>query len=327
MNVEKSGKSEILLHVKQDLQQEQNWEKGLITIAESASRLEFEGCGIFLVNHVRKTLDCYLGRGVYPPENRISVQLKETACIGVRCVLEKATLHTRTHSRKETQIYKPQFHLWVPVIVQDKVFGVLAVETVKKKNITDEDVRTLEILAGMCADFIERTKVPIEPVPEKKLPKKLEHQLDSSNIYVIVEKKPEKSYKIFRNLVTHGIPGLVVSRMHPGKVRKKYNLMKTPMLWLSWSEIEISMHPNDFSKLHYTFMEFMTKSDQSVILLDGVEYLIMNTSFETVLAYLKELRDILAITNSRLVIPLHKETLSPKEYNAFHEEFTILESN
>ncbi|MBU7016173.1 MAG: DUF835 domain-containing protein [Theionarchaea archaeon] len=326
MTVEKSKKSEILSTVKQDLQEEQNWEKGLITIAENASLLEFEGCGIFLVNPVKETLDCYLGRGVYPPDNRISVQLKETACIGVRCVLEKTTLHKRTQYREGNQTYKPQFHLWVPVIVQDKVFGALAVERVKKESITDEDVRNLETLAGMCADFIERTKIPINPVPEKLFRKKTKHQLDS-NIYVIVEKKPEKSYKIFRNLVTHGIPGLVVSRMHPKRIRKKYKLMKTPMLWLSRSEIELSMHPNDFSKMYYTFMEFMTKSDQSVILLDGIEYLIINTSFETVLEYLKELKDILAITNSRLVIPLHKGTLSLKEYNALDEEFTILESN
>lgn len=74
-------------------------------------------------------------------------------------------------------------------------------------------------------------------------------------------------------------------------------------------------------------MEFMTKSNQSVILLDGIEYLIMNTSFETVLAYLKELRDIKVTTNSRLVIPLHKGTLSLKEYTFLDEEFTILEPN
>ena len=326
MTVEKLKKSKILLTVKQDLQKEQNWEKGLITIAENTSLLEFEGCGIFIVNPVKKTLDCYLGRGVYPPDNRMSVQLNETACIGVRCVLEKTTLYKKAHYRDKNQIYKPQFHLWVPVIVQDKVFGALAVEKAKE-NITDEDVRNLEMLAGMCADLIERTKILIDPVPEKLLPQKDKHELDSSNIYVIIEKKPEKSYKIFRNLVTHGVPGLIVSRMHPKRIRKKYKLMKTPVLWLSWSEIEISMHPNDFSKLHYTFMEFMTKSDQSVILLDGIEYLIMNTSFETVLAYLKELRDILVITNSLLVIPLHRGTLSLKEYTILDEEFTILEPN
>ena len=326
---EKLSSIEILLNAEQKLQVERNWEKGLITVIESVSRLQFDGCGVFLVDHARKTLHSHLGKGVFPPEKRISVYLKNTECPGVRCVLEKKTLHKRNNNVGEKWgTSEPHFRVWVPVIVQDEAFGALAVEKVKWKcAITEDDVRNLEALACMCADFIERTKISFNPVPEKMLNTKLRYRLDSPDIYIIVEKNPEKSFDIFCDRVTHGIPGFVVSRMHPQKLKRRYNLRKTPVMWLSRTETEITVNPDDFSKLNYTISEFTARSGESVILLDGIEYLITQISFDAVRAYLKELRDVLVINNSRLLIPLHKGTLSPGEYSILKEEFVTIESN
>ncbi|MBU7047353.1 MAG: DUF835 domain-containing protein [Theionarchaea archaeon] len=47
--------------------------------------------------------------------------------------------------------------------------------------------------------------------------------------------------------------------------------------------------------------------------------------FDAVLKHVQELRDTMILNNSRLVIPVHKETLSVKEYSILERQFTILE--
>jgi archaellum biogenesis ATPase FlaH len=84
--------------------------------------------------------------------------------------------------------------------------------------------------------------------------------------------------------------------------------------------------PNDLSKLNYILQEFVKQSKESIILFDGVEYLMTQTDFTTVLKYLQALKDIVVIGNSRLIIPLYEKTLSPKEYSQLQKEFIIMDS-
>jgi hypothetical protein len=177
----------------------------------------------------------------------------------------------------------------------------------------------------MCAAFIDRTRVLVEPVAEKRLKTEFKHWLEPSECYIVMEKNPEKSLVIFCDLVNHGIPGFVISRMYPEKIKRRFKLVQTPMLWLSNSETENALNPNDLSKLNYIIQDFSKKSEESVILLDGVEYLITQVGFPTVIKHIEELKDIVVMNNSRLIISLHKGTLSVKECSILEKGATILQ--
>ena len=322
---ERSKKIEILLETKQNLEKERNWEKGLYTIIEKTSNLGFEQIGIFLVNTLKNTLDFHFGVGDNLPELNTSLSLKEYEYFGVTCVREKKIIHVRDASTAEgKQITRSHSFVWVPIVVRDEAFAAIAAGNVSARPITEEEVKDLEILAGMCAAFIDRTRVLVEPVAEDVLKTEFKYWLDPSEGYIVLEKKPKKSFEIFADLVTHGIPGFVISRTHPEKIARKYKLTKTPMMWLSRSGRENAISPDDLSKLRYIIEDFAKKSGESVILLDGLEYLITQTGFEPVLMYMQELKDAVVLSNSRLIIPLHEETLAKREHSALEREFTIL---
>ena len=290
------------------------------------SKLGFEQVGVFLVNPVKETLEFHLGKGVDLPKVGTSVLLKNLEYFGVQCVLKKETIHVEDSSLvKGKQIVDSTSFVWVPIIVQDEAFAALAASNVKsKKIVTEEDVKDLEILAGMCAAFIDRTRTVIEPVAENSLKTEIKHSLNPMEGYIILEKKPEKSFEIFVDLVTHNISGFVVSREYPEKLREKYRLVKTPTLWLSKTEIKNAINPDDLSKLYYIIGEFTKESEESVILLDGLEYLITHNDFDTVLKCLQELKDTMILHKSRLIIPAHKDILSPRELSMLEREFTVL---
>lgn len=321
---ERSKRIEILLTTKQRLQEEKTWDRGLKTIADCMVELGFDRCGIFLVNPVKRTLDYHYGKGIDVVE--ASISLKDSSYFGVRCILDKRTIYMKEYNPREGKHIIADSHslVWVPIIVQDEAFAAVAACSAERNEITDEDVKDLEILAGMCGIFIDKTRLTIEPVPEQQLDTEITHWLNPAEGYIVLEKEPEKSFEMFFDLVTHGIPGFVISRVHPDKLKSKYQLVKTPVLWLSRFDAENSISPDSFSKLVYIVRDFTRKSKDSVILLDGLEYLITQIGFETALTYLQELKDIIIMYNSRLVIPLHREVLSLKEYSVLEKEFEIL---
>ncbi len=325
---ERSRRTEIILSTRQSLQPETSWEKGLVTIVESMKKLGFDRCSVFLVDSMRKTLYSHFGTGFQLPDTSMSIPLKEIEYFGVKCVLGKRTIHVKDFTKvKGKQISSDsQSFVWVPIVVRGEAFAALAADNVKSGRIvTEEDVKDLEILAGMCAAFIDRTRVLIEPVAEKSLPTELKFALNVSECSIVTEVKPKKSFEIFVDLVTHGIPGFVISREFPEKVKRKYKLEKTPTVWLSKSQVDFAVDPNDLSKLMYILENFTKKSSESVVLMDGLEYLITQNGFDAVLKYLHELKDMVVLNNSRLIIPLHKEALSVREYSILERGFTILE--
>ncbi len=322
----KSKRTEILLQAKQNLQKEQNWKKGLTTIVQSIKELGFERCGIFMVNQQKKTLEFQIGEGVDLPEAGTSISLRDPAYFGVVCVLEKKTVYVKDADHESgKQIAPAHSFVWVPIVVQSEAFAAITAGNVGSTLVTEEDVKDLEILAGMCAAFIDRTRMLIEPVPENELKTKVNHWLDPSECYIMLEKKPRKSFEIFVDLVTHGVSGFVISREHPEKTKRKYKLLKTPVVWLSKIEMENTVSPEDLPKLNFIIGDFTRKNGESVILLDGIEYLITQTDFETVLGHLQELKDVVAMSNSRLIIPLHKDTLPLKEYSFLEREFIMVD--
>lgn len=322
---ERSKRLEILLNARQQLQKERNWKKGLKTIVKSMNDLGLDAVGVFLVDRLRKKLVFHYGMGVGLPERGISVSLKKNEYYGVQCVLEKKTIYVQNaKTADKKQIKETSSFVWVPIMVQNEVFAALTGGNMKGE-VTDEDVKDLEILASMCGAFIDRTRMLVEPVAEKKLKTEINHWLEPMEGYIILEKKPEKSYKIFVDLISHGIPGFVVSREYPEKLKSQHNLVRTPVLWLSRIEVQNAMSPEDLPKLQYIVEDFTRKSEKSVILLDGLEYLITQVSFEDILKHLEELKDMIAVHNSRLIIPLHKGTLSEKEFSMLTREFTVID--
>jgi CheY-like chemotaxis protein/GAF domain-containing protein len=324
---EKSKKLEIILNTRQSLQKERSWERGLTTIVEAMEMLGFERSAVFLVNPMRKTLESYSGKGGGLPKKNVSISLKDTEYFGVQCVMEKKTIHIKEYEPGKGKQIIPGAHsfVWVPIVVQNEAFAALATDNMKSNSpITEEDVKDLEILAGMCAAFIDRTRILVEPVAEDRLRTAFKYWLDPAEGYVVLEKKPEKCLEIFVDLVTHGIPGFVVSRKHPGKLRREYKLARTPIVWLSRSGREDTMTPDDLPKLNFIIEDFTKKSEESVVLFDGLEYLVSQIGFETVLKFLQELRDVAVVNNSRMIIPLHRDTVSTREFSILEREFTIL---
>jgi CheY-like chemotaxis protein len=160
-----------------------------------------------------------------------------------------------------------------------------------------------------------------------ELPKKSakEHDLRKGFAYLVRETKPHKSFEIFVDQVTHNMQGLCVTRQHPTVIRKEWELEKTPIIWLSNQLGKVYVNPTNIGILSDTVIRFVEKSSDSVVLIDGIEFLIVNNDFEKVLRMIHHITEAVMEYKSRLIISVDPRTLSTREIALLERNMEIID--
>ena len=183
-------------------------------------------------------------------------------------------------------------------------------------------------LVGLVA-FAVREKGFLEdllmPQAEAELTTEPAYDLQRGLTYLILEETPTHSFEIFRDLVTHGAQGLCITRKPPKTVMEEYGLEKTPILWLSRVASQKNcVRPSPPENVAMAVEHFIGVGENSVVLLDGVEYLIAHNDFLSVLALLHDLNENVSIRDSILLIPLDPRVLNEKEFALFKREVRVI---
>ena len=66
---------------------------------------------------------------------------------------------------------------------------------------------------------------------------------------------------------------------------------------------------------------FLKESNTSIILIDGIEYLITLNDFNAIMRFLQTKRSRIEATKSTLIVPLFTDALEPKESKLIEREF------
>ena len=144
-------------------------------------------------------------------------------------------------------------------------------------------------------------------------------ELKESTTYLIPEERPDLSYTLLKKMSGSGMAGFCITRTYPDKIRERYELGDTPILWLSNVSKEDAVRPKDLEKLSLALEEFLSKQG-GVVLLDGIEYLITNNNFITVLKLIQSLRDQVAINRSILLLSINPSTMEMHQINLLKRE-------
>lgn len=145
-------------------------------------------------------------------------------------------------------------------------------------------------------------------------------ELERSFSYLVEEDKPETSYTLFISTMKKGMKGYCITRNYPAKIRSKFDLKETPVVWLSNVGRENTIRPKDLEKLSLSLEQFLSQAGGGIVLLDGLEYLITNNNFITVLRLIQSLRDQVAINQSILLMAVNRSTLESHQLNLLERE-------
>ncbi|MBU0624518.1 MAG: DUF835 domain-containing protein [Candidatus Thermoplasmatota archaeon] len=107
--------------------------------------------------------------------------------------------------------------------------------------------------------------------------------------------------------------GFVLTRQFPKDVRAKYFLQTTPIMWLSTVSGTDNMDPAKMSLLTDYLVNFMEKSHNGAILVEGLEYLVTTNDFSRVLRAVDRWTETAMVSNSKLIISVDPRSFDEKE--------------
>jgi len=154
-------------------------------------------------------------------------------------------------------------------------------------------------------------------------------------VYLICDSRPDTAFSLFSELCTLPlrpdaklpsdeasakatleflIPnGLVVTREFPDKVRQIHNLQVTPIIWLTESPGDRRVAPTSLTVLTDTVTRFMEANPNSIVLLEGVEYLVTHNGFKKVLKQLDALNETTWLARARLLLTIDAKAFEEKD--------------
>src|SRR2546426_1353094 len=235
-------------------------------------------------------------------------------------------------ARDENVSIEGEVLAYIANLVQDNVrelggaFNrVVAFSSMMGRPINEEVAR--EVLSGARADGRSET-VP-EPTTEPRVERERTPSSGSSELtpgrsYLIEEERPAEAFRLFAQFLGGGGSGLVITRTNPKRVRQGHDLPAERVLWLTDREgsEEETIAPS-LERIVYEIEDFMTKQARGAVLLDGIEYLVSNNSFDAVLKFVRRLLDAISESHYAFIISLGPATLKDLELKVLERDMDV----
>lgn len=157
------------------------------------------------------------------------------------------------------------------------------------------------------------------PLEGKTLKLKVGHS------YLIEEEKPVKCFEYFVDNLNIGLNGMAMTRMNPKRVRETYDMGDSQILWLTDREGESDekIAPG-LEKIIYRIEDFLNTAGKSILMIDGLDYLISNNSFDAVLRFLRRLIDEVSESETVFIMSLTPETIDEQGLKILEREMEII---
>ncbi len=141
-------------------------------------------------------------------------------------------------------------------------------------------------------------------------------------IYLIEEEKPVNCYKLFNTLVDFGFQGMCISRVHPSYLSSNYNIKN--IIWLSKKPGANTLSPTNIVKIVHKIDMFLEKYKHCVVLFEGLEYLVSNNGFETVINAFEDINDTVMQTKTIFLVSINPKLYDEKNYALFKRNSEVL---
>lgn len=198
--------------------------------------------------------------------------------------------------------------------------SVRELESALTKIIAFSSIMKLEVDLNLVSDILK----PLAPVQETRKEIMKDVKAVPGHCYLIEEERPMYSNVLLSRKMDEGVAGLVITRMNPKRIRDEFKV-PPEILWLTDKEsVQEKTVPPSLEMLIHVIQEFMASEEKSMVILDGIQYLVSSTNFESTLRFLRSLIDEISESNAILVISLSPETMKPQEVSILEREMEVL---
>lgn len=160
---------------------------------------------------------------------------------------------------------------------------------------------------------------------EPTLPEAESGSTMGEGLYLLEESRPGLSYRLFGRLLREDRAGLVISRRHPARVKEE-GALATRYVWLSHTPGEGVHNPTALAGLNRLIDGFLSENGRSVVLLDGLEYLMLHNDFARTLLFVEYLHDLVDQRTAIVLVPINPEAMDSKERALLERNLQVLQA-
>ncbi len=136
---------------------------------------------------------------------------------------------------------------------------------------------------------------------------------EEGRAYLIKERKPVKGFQHFLRLLQSGYGGLFITRQHPDHVKEEVEEWDARVIWLSTTLGQDYVDPHNLGNLTNIVSAHLDEHPKSVILLDGLEYLMINNDFPRILKFVEYIHEIVMQRKALFLISLDQRAFEARE--------------
>src|SRR2546421_6581746 len=145
--------------------------------------------------------------------------------------------------------------------------------------------------------------------------------------YCVKEKTPEFISRLFKMLLAKKPRSLCTPRQYPDRVRRERGLTDVRIIWLSHTPGEDYHNPTAIGTLAKVIQKFIEDNNgEGAVLLDGLEYLIINNGFLQTLMFVEHVNEFVMQRRAIILLPVSPDTLEEKELALLERNMKVLES-
>ena len=153
----------------------------------------------------------------------------------------------------------------------------------------------------------------------------MEGEVEAGTCYLLRTAESAKLFELYNRLRKGGAfagGGLVVSRMHPERIKQRHQTGDGEFVWLTTNSVDgvVCAAPTAISLVHMKIVDFLKRVPNGVIALDGAEYLITNNTFDTFLRFVHSVHDRVMITLGVLLLALDPHAVQERELHLLAKE-------
>ncbi len=167
---------------------------------------------------------------------------------------------------------------------------------------------------------LKNEPLSVNPLKSEGLTGLQKYILEKGKIYFVKENKPAKAYEIFHDHITHGYLGLCISKYDPEKVKQKYNIFNTSIIWLTFKNSENAISPKDTNSLISLISNYINENENPVFILDCFDQIKFANGFKKSYHLLLELKNIINISKSIMIIPISPKMFTNNQVSAIQNE-------
>ncbi len=115
---------------------------------------------------------------------------------------------------------------------------------------------------------------------------------------------------------------MYITRQHPNHVLRAHAGKEIRVVWLSTTLGRDYVDPHNLNSLSNLVANFVSDGSRAVILLDGLEYLMINNDFPRILHFLEFLNEQVAMKRATLILSVDERVFDSKQL-AYIERNTV----